>query len=426
MVHSKHLIKHICYALVIWVVSVFIQLQIIESQFCGNFYWATLSSSFFKQPIEVQKNAGPPFFQNKNSNGEIPVGWDGQFYYLVANNLYINPGYEIGLDAPAYRYQRIGLPITGNILSSLSKDGAVSPFTYWLSNQIVFLFGLLSLSLLFMQQKISVHWLWLWSFSVGAQSSLLHGLGDVAADSYFLIGLFFISKNRLKLSLVPLTLAILCREIYILFSFSLFFYWLISQTSFKRKFRFDSFFLKNADSHIVNELQKSGFIYLAPMALYILWYSYIKLRTGIYPSLAGPQNIIGPPLKTMLDKVLFSIEALKFDHIFASLIFSSIIFCLLTTAIKNRQKSLFFLTVLPVVILVSCLGTDAFDLYRDYLKGLLPALALAPFFLNSEGLTKKVLKLTLIISIFAQPTLYFMMSKREANTYPLCESLKTN
>jgi hypothetical protein len=397
--------KIILFPLFIFIISLSLQLVIILKPFAGNFYWATLSSTFFTQPAELLQKIGSPLYSSKNKNGELPVGWDGQFYYLVSNNLFLAEGYGLGQDAPAYRYQRVGLPLIGRIASALFGYEYTTPFLYWASNQLIFLIGLIVFSYLLHKQSLSPFWLLAWAGSVGTQSVLLHGLGDAAADSFFLIFIFLNLRGRIKESLVFITLAILCREIYLLICPMLILCWLRMKWTCNQGY-FDHFLPNDHKKELARSLQEKGYLFAIPIFIYVSWYFYIFQRTGVAPSAAGPPHILGFPFKTALDKFVFSLSPPHFDHLFASFIFSFLALALFWVSLRNQGKSLVYFLALPVIFVVSCLGTSAFDLYRDYLKGLMPLLVLAPFFIRTFR-RPKVFAFILAASILIQPLLFF-------------------
>ena len=58
-------------------------------------------------------------------------GWDGQFHFYIANDLLLQKDTAQHIDAPTYRYQRIGLPLLARGLAFLTFSDWVSPLAYW-------------------------------------------------------------------------------------------------------------------------------------------------------------------------------------------------------------------------------------------------------------------------------------------------------
>jgi hypothetical protein len=70
-----------------------------------------------------------------------------------------------------------------------------------------------------------------------------------------------------------------------------------------------------------------------------------------------------------------------------------------------------------MILIVSCVGTSASDLCRDFLKALTPMLVLAPFFFPLEKRSLIISKIVFASAIVVQPILFFQTKHGERKSY---------
>lgn len=149
--------------------------------------------------------------------GANELGWDGQFYYYIANDLTDSQQTASYLDADAYRYQRIGLPLLANVASVLLLQDWVSPAMYYgVSLALVLAASFVGATFL-RNRGISPYWILVWALALGTQITVLNGLPDAAADALLLMSLTAYLTGRVGLYIPLVALAALAREGHMLF-----------------------------------------------------------------------------------------------------------------------------------------------------------------------------------------------------------------
>ena len=81
------------------------------------------------------------------------AGYDGQFYYFIAQDPLIMGRMSPHIDSPAYRYQRIGYPLLASIFSMGSLS--VLPLMLVVVNMVGILMGTLFFALMLKDQGIT-------------------------------------------------------------------------------------------------------------------------------------------------------------------------------------------------------------------------------------------------------------------------------
>lgn len=86
-----------------------------------------LSSEKFGIPGDLVKHGLKPFYKGEDA------GWDGQFYYYMANDIFATKDTAAHIDVPSYRYQRIGLSLYTAIVAKIAGQDWVSLTLYFFS-----------------------------------------------------------------------------------------------------------------------------------------------------------------------------------------------------------------------------------------------------------------------------------------------------
>lgn len=178
----------------------------------GNIDNHILAGEMWGVPAQISKNGVSPLY-----HGAKETGWDGQFYYYIANDLLAKKDTPAHVDAPAYRYQRVGLSLYAAIVARLLGRDWVSPSTFIASYFVLVLVATILGARLLQQRKLSPYWFLLWALSAGTQLTLFNALPDAAADAFLIIALYVLFQGRLALSAIPFAFSALSREVYVLF-----------------------------------------------------------------------------------------------------------------------------------------------------------------------------------------------------------------
>lgn len=390
-----------------------LQLALIFKQYCGNFYWILWPSSYFSHPAEISDRNGGPFFLGE-SKALVPIGWDGQFYFRVATDpLMATEDYQAGIDYPSYRYQRVGLSLVTKLTSTLFGQTIVSPFLYWLVNNLIWASALFLLSDLFFLSRIPQYYLWLWGFGVGTQSVLMHGLPDAFADSMFIATLYFLLRNNWFICAVVSCLCVLSRESYSVVYGTMFGLWLLIKC-IPRKHKIEGFGLVAMNG--LKKFEEKAWVFMFPCLSVVGWQIYIYLKTGQRPSAGMWGLYMDLPLRSAIGNLtsIYGIEVLMTS-------FFIVVILYLLWRLVEMKRNVLPLAIIPLVIIVSSMGPGAFTFYRDYLKGLSPLLVILPFFMERNGQAKAPFFKKIILALLVlQPILYFSIKYKERGNQRAC------
>ncbi|WP_420135809.1 hypothetical protein [Rhodopseudomonas sp.] len=252
----------------------------------GNIDFHILSSSHFGVPKPLADRGLRPLYEDG-----VYLGWDGQFYYYIANDLRGSPETMKHIDTPGYRYQRIGLPLLAKAVSILTFQGWVSPTLYYLTYLLLVVSGTIAAGWLL--QSVGCHpaWSLLWTLSAGTQVTLLNGLPDAAADAFLLIGLTCLRSNRrlgVWLSVIPFSFMVMSREAYVVLPALLFLFVGLD--------RLRAAGAGERLASVVAWIRSPFFICLAaPVLAFIALQFAVRFVLNVDPGAA--QGILGPPLK---------------------------------------------------------------------------------------------------------------------------------
>ena len=234
-----------------------------------------LAGETFGVPADLKERGIKPFY-----NGPGETGWDGQFYYYMSNDILALKDTASHIDAPSYRYQRVGLSLYAATVAKVLGMDWVSPATYFISYLFLILAATWAGAQLF--SKVGVHpaLILLWSLSVGTQITLFNALPDAAADAFLILALSALYAKRYALSVIPFAFAALSREVYVLFPSFVLLFFLINLISDARASKDGS--LKDLACRL---LEWKSYYWLAlPGLVAIIWHIYVVRHFGVSPA----------------------------------------------------------------------------------------------------------------------------------------------
>ncbi|WCJ64409.1 hypothetical protein [Agrobacterium tumefaciens] len=177
----------------------------------GNLAWHVRPAAYFGITEVLRNHNVEPWYVGAGN-----VGWDGQFYFAIANDLKMSEDTAQHMDtAVTYRYQRIGLPLAANVVALLTLQKWVSPLVYWGTNLALLFWGTFALASILKRRGLSPGWALFWSLSAGVQVTVLSGLPDAAGDAFFLIAIDSLLRRRYPLYSLAAIMAILSRESFV-------------------------------------------------------------------------------------------------------------------------------------------------------------------------------------------------------------------
>ena len=355
----------------------------------GDVNFLPMTSEFYGIPQHLKEKGIVPLFE------EGGRGWDGQFYYFIANDLFDQKGTAQHIDSAPYRYQRPGVGIWALGWSKILAQDWVSPSVYLLSYVLLFVFGAFCLSKLYLQFNIPLAWVLAWSCFVTTHVTIFNFLPDAGADCFIFIGLYFLFVRKSRfISSLAFSLACLSREVYLLLPFSIFcyeVYFIVKNSTIKNLFRIDNFFKLVLAS--------------IPGIIFLSWHIWIVLHFGKVSN-SEADGILSWPVVNWL---YYSVHAptllgsLSLITFFIIIIFSIFKFYKLSGQSQDIWKPISWFVIL-VSIPYLCFDYKVLEHWAGYLKPAALYLSLFPFlikFLNIPfaGKLKKLILFFLICSV---------------------------
>ena len=362
-----------------------------DSVLNGNLDNHVLSARMFGVPKALQEHGFKAFFQSDKE-----TGWDGQFYYYIANDPLAQKDTAAHIDSDAYRYQRIGLPLLAWTASKLLLQDWVSPVVYYGTNVLVVLIATFFGARFFAQRGYGPLPILLWTFSLGVQLTLINGLPDAAADGLLIISFVSYLERRHKTYVVCATLAALSREAYVLFPclVAVFEWYTYSgfndrvQTPFGRRFLIST----------VDWVFRKAWLPAIPIAIFLAWQVFVRLHFHVAPS-SQATKILGLPFYAWFS--IFS-EALHGHHpllspgeatyreVIALLLFPLLVLvtaCVAWMAWRRASRTDPIVPVasatLALTLLYAAFGTTVMVHYTGYMKAAGLFFLSIPFLWNS-------------------------------------------
>ncbi len=377
-----------------------------ENVLRGDIANHTLSARMYGVGAVMAKHGIRPFLE-----GEAETGWDGQFYYAISNDLLARTDVAKHVDAPAYRYQRIGLPLAAWLVSRLTLRDWVPPLAFYLTNVGIVLFATFVAARHFSRSGAGAWWAFLWATSLGVQLTMLNGLPDAAADAFLILSMVFLVQGRRAAYLAAATFAALTREAYILLPAVLA---LIGVLGIRHAGPWRDR-VANGASWVLHR----GWPVIVPLIVFVAWQGYVRWTFGRAPaSYAG--SIVGIPMRSWY---AFTSAALGAHHPLAppgwpstreaiGLLFFAFLLCVAawvairalrrtpTTDVPTWTIATFFAAI---VALYACFGDTVILNYTGYMKSASLLFVVVPFLAAS---VPRVVRIALA-SILAVANLFF-------------------
>lgn len=264
-----------------------------------------LPAAMFGVPQNLQAKGITPFYTEKKESG-----WDGQFYYFIANDVLATQDTPQHIDSPAYRYQRIGLPLLANVISKLLGRDWVSPTIYYLTNLGLVLAATFLGASFFRRRGVSGYWILLWSLSVGTQLTLLNALPDAAADAALIIAFVALADKRWWLYGLAISLALLSREAYLIVALIIGGFLLLPALINQLAPSLISYAKPLASNPITIKQRAWQTLWLiVPLFVFAGWHGFIRMRFGMSPATQAT-GILGLPLVSAAHYVLQGLQGM--------------------------------------------------------------------------------------------------------------------
>lgn len=380
---------------------------------CWSIFTAWVHYSYegyYFGPFLLAEQVGLPALEVESGiKTVVPVaegaGWDGQYAYHVSNDLLCKADTAEFLDQANRRYQRVGIPMIANIISTLLGQPVTSPGLYHLI-QIGLVscgFGLLVWWMVKHGQPASMALIWFGS--LGVVHSLAHGLPDAPADVFFLAAMIGLIIRRLWIYVPAAILMGLCHESYLAFSATV--------------------FVGTVGTLIPwgdNGPGWRGFCTALPVFAVLIWAVFVAVGVegpmfvGSEPAVWG--GMFAAPFAAWRASLGHAWD--RGDSFEIHLLLSSAAVLItvggviIWAAIQNKANRI-FLTVLPLVLLMAMSGSNVWESFRGHQTALgtflVIGLMILPF--NRGWLLPFVLSASLIVSFYG----IFMVKVWDAPQY---------
>jgi hypothetical protein len=291
-------------------------------------------------------------------------GWDGQFYYHLANDPFLRADTARHFDNPSYRAQRVGVPLLARALATLAGRSVVPPWLYHALQFGLTCLGFGVLTWWLRRQGKSPWYACAWLCGGGVQLSLPHGLLDAPADALFIAAFAALLSRRLAWYAVAAALLVLTREGFVVFPAAVFLATLCGRVAWDRP----NYWARLA-------------ITALPGVVLLAWTGYVAWRLGI--SLLAPErNIPGltsKPFVAFWQRLVFDAQNNLLQEGWLTLVTGATLAVLTALALLRARRCLAMACALPFLLLTCCLGTIIWHDRTGYLKCTSAVVALGVF-----------------------------------------------
>lgn len=359
-----------------------------------------LSGEMFGVPEALQERGIKPLYY-----GPGPTGWDGQFYYYIANDLLGLKDTAEHIDAPSYRYQRVGLSLYTAIAATLTGQGWVSPRTFFISYFLLVLAATWCGARLLSRLSADPALILLWSLSTGVYLTLFNALPDAAADALLILGLSALFAGQFALAAIPLVFSTLSREIYVLFPLLIGAVYFAGYVLTARKEE------RSWSETALSLLRWQSYYWLAlPVVTLVAWQTYVTIHFGAAPS-SQAHGILGPPFQAWFE--YFSRGVLG-DHkrieailllLFLGVMAAACVLAWRVLFIRRSQTTKLMRGIAATTMALSgsyvCFGPTVLMHYTGYMKAAAVFGILIPLLVSAADITKRSQRHIVIFLIVA-------------------------
>ena len=314
-------------------------------------------------------------------------GYDGQAYYVVGLDPFDRATIAKYIDVPAYRVQRILIPLLGHLLS-FGRPRLVH-VAMVLASVLLVLGGTAAFVEWFRFRGIGWGWALLFPLFPGTLHSLMRLSPDAPAVALALIGGYLFARGKTVGSALVLSLAVLTKETMVLVPAGL-----ALHAAWNRDLR-------------------KAVVLAAPVVVLAAWMVALRLLFGAFPFQGGNRDLV-PPLQGIVEGIAANRLLLRErDALYVRVGWCNLLmigyflvlaaFSLLEAA--RRKTSAFLPALLFVVALTASLSGGTWDYEWSITRMVLPASA---FFL-AHGLDSGLRPSHKAISFLSLPLAWFML-----------------
>lgn len=184
-----------------------------KKHFNGDFAQYLQPGGMYAAPADLEEHG---FAATRFTEGS---GWDGQFYYYLANDPFLQKDTVEHLDGPKLRASRVGFPLLVYLCSKLLFQSWVSPLFYFGCSFVVILGATYGLGRTLRATDNTALLAMLWGVSGATLYTLLFGFTDGATDALVIIALSALFFQYRWVYAIAISFACISRENFILVPF---------------------------------------------------------------------------------------------------------------------------------------------------------------------------------------------------------------
>ncbi len=316
--------------------------------FSGNFGWTLLFGQPFGLP-EIERTHGLSVVTEQR-------GWDGQFYYHLANDpLQRRTETRASLDSAMDRGRRIFFPAMAHGIARLTGMPIVPPRLYLALHWLVLAIGVGGLVAWLYHHGQSFWWALPWATWWGVIHPTSHGLPEGACDALLLLALLALQSGRLIAYALCASALCLAREGYVVYAFGV---WLLSALNFVR--------WSSRSGYL-----RSFLLTAVPGICLLSWTFYLSSQLQV-PFTAGRTgaDITSNPWVAWYKTTLAGIQADQHLEVTWKIFAGLMLLIVTLRSVANASQAPAIAAGLGYLLLTMCLGEATWQNYFGYSKSL--------------------------------------------------------
>ncbi len=297
-------------------------------------------SSMFRISKVEKEGVVPEYFQKGMVIFDDKGGYDGQFYYYVAMDHFLEKGYFKN----AYRQQRILYPLLAHLFA-FGKENLLQ-YTFYIVNLIALFVGMFFMILLLKQYSLPPMWSLFYGLAPSSIMTIQYNLPSPVSIALIIIAIYFYINKNIILTTVFMSLSFLTREDSIVVLLPLLFW-----------------------DYQCNKKISRIFLLVSCLIPFFLWQLFIVIKLGNMPVATSKEVISFIPFSGIMGYI----KTIEFENIkqFGKQISLLIVFLYLITiaviVIKRllSTRHLFYYVIVTYFLLLAVSVPSQVEGYND-------------------------------------------------------------
>ena len=297
------------------------------------------------------------------------IGYDGQMYYWMSNDIFGRYDAYEHMDNVLYRYQRIGVPMLAGGLATVLGFELTPPLLYHALQFAITAAGFGAIVYWLLVNQLNPAYALGWLISAGTLQSLWLGILDAPADAIFVFTLLAVLAGRLRWYVPLATLLLLAREGYAVYAFVVFlttvagrFGWQDKAGNLKQLVRFSW--------RDVSGYWKPVVLTAIPGVVMLAWTAYLTINFQMSPTVArNNPDISSWPFYMMVHYAEFFYENGNWFELRLLLVSAFTLVLVFVLLLRNfRRLPPAIACALPYLLLTAMLGKMVWEAYAGHMK----------------------------------------------------------